>query len=84
MVLVAQFGTKAGQLKLSPEQLETLAELIEANNDATLEELCQMLEEKIGVRVSRATMGRMTQRLNMTVKKKRSVPQKKQARECKG
>lgn len=73
-----------GQLKLSPEQLETLAELIEANNDATLEELCQMLEEKIGVRVSRATMGRMTQRLNMTVKKKRSVPQKKQAKECKG
>ncbi len=50
VVFVAQFGTKAGQLKLSPEQLETLAELIETNNDATLEELCQMLEEKIGVR----------------------------------
>lgn len=73
-----------GQLKLSPEQLEALAELIEANNDATLEELCQMLEEKIGARVSRATMGRMTQRLNMTVKKKRSAPQKKQVKECKG
>jgi putative transposase len=72
-----------GQLKLTLEQLEILAELIEANNDATLEELCQMLEEKTGVRVSRATMGRMTQRLNMTVKKKHFSPQKKQAKECK-
>lgn len=58
-----------GQLKLTAEQLETLAELIEQKNDATLEELGQMLEEKTGVKVSRATMGRMTQRLNMTVKK---------------
>jgi transposase len=72
-----------GQLKLTLEQLETLAELIETNNDATLEELCQMLEEKTGVRVSRATMGRMTQRLNMTVKKKHFSPHKKQVKECK-
>jgi transposase len=43
--------------------------LIESNNDATLEELCDLLEEKIGIRVSRATMGRITQRLNYSVKK---------------
>lgn len=69
------------QLKLSPEQLAILAELIENNNDATLEELCRMLKEKTGVEVSRATMGRMTQRLNITVKKKRSIPQKKKRKE---
>jgi transposase len=57
------------KLKLTPEQLEILANLIENNNDATLEELCQLLQEKTGVTVSRATMGRMTQRLKLTVKK---------------
>jgi transposase len=31
----------------------------------TLEELCELLHEKIGVTISRATMGRMTQRLKM-------------------
>ncbi len=47
-----------------------LADLIENNNDATLDELCSMLQEKIGVKISLATMGRMTQRLKLTVKKK--------------
>ena len=57
------------QLKLPPKHLAILAKLIKTNNDATLEELCHLLTEKTGVVVSRATMGRMTQRLNITVKK---------------
>lgn len=57
------------KLKLTSEQLVSLGELIEANNDATLEELTDLFQEKTGVRISRATMGRMTQRLTMTVKK---------------
>lgn len=57
------------KLKLSPNQLALLAELIESNNDATLEELCDLLAAQTGVVVSRATMGRMTQRLKLTVKK---------------
>ncbi len=61
-----QGGSK---LKLTGEQLAVLAELIESNNDATLAELCVMLESKTGVVVSRATMGRMTNLLNITVKK---------------
>lgn len=60
------------KLKVNPEQLEILAELIEAHNDATLEELCQMFQQKTNVLVSRATMGRMSQRLNLTVKKNAS------------
>ncbi len=57
------------KLKLNPENLVLLAELIEHNNDATLDELCQMLKERSGVSISRATMGRMTQKLKLTVKK---------------
>lgn len=57
------------KLKVNPQQLEILAELIETHNDATLEELCQMFPEKTKVIVSRATIGRMSQRLNLTVKK---------------
>ena len=60
------------KLKVTPQQLEILAELIETHNDATLEELCQMFQEKTNVIVSRSTMGRMTQRLNLTVKKNSS------------
>ncbi len=57
------------KLKLNAEQIAVLAELIETNNDATLAELCVMLESKTGIFVSIATMGRMTNRLNLTVKK---------------
>jgi transposase len=65
------------KLKLYSEQLLILAELIEANNDATLEELRYLLYQKIGVTISRATMGRMTKLLNMTLKKKLFSPQPK-------
>ncbi|VEP16217.1 transposase [Hyella patelloides LEGE 07179] len=59
------------KLKLNSANLIVLSDLIEQNDDATLDELCQMLEEKTGVSISRATMGRMTQRLKLTVKKRR-------------
>ena len=55
--------------KIKGEQLVDLVEIIETNNDATLAELCDLLDEKIKVRVSRATMGRITQKLNYSVKK---------------
>lgn len=57
------------KLKLNQEQIVKLVEIMEANNDATLRELCKKLEEETGVKVSIATMGRMTQRLKWTVKK---------------
>lgn len=55
--------------KLSEEQKQVVAELVAADNDATLAELCDQLEARVGVRVSRSTMGRLTQQLNLTVKK---------------
>jgi len=66
--------------KLNQEQLIDLIEIIETHNDATLEELCERLAEKLQIRVSRATMGRLTQKLNYSVKKKLSTPQKKKVR----
>lgn len=58
------------KLKLTEEQLEVLGEIVSKNNDATLEELCKLLQERTTVKISRATMGRMMQRLNFTFKKK--------------
>jgi arginine repressor len=43
--------------------------LVEENNDAILVELCSRLEERTDVLVSRATIGRITQKLNLTRKK---------------
>ena len=53
------------------------AELIEGNNDATLEELRYLLYGRIGFSVSRATIGRMIKLLDITVKKKLSPLQVK-------
>lgn len=69
--------------KLQKEHLVTLIEIIESNNDATLEELCELLQEKSGIKVSRATMGRITLQLNYSVKKKLFMQRKKQTNEFK-
>lgn len=63
--------------KLNAEQLLILAQLIEVNNDATLEELRYLLYGKIGFSVSRATIARMIKLLDITVKKKLSSPRTK-------
>ena len=56
--------------KLRPEQEAVLATLIEENNDAILVELCAQLEQSVGIRISRATMGRYVQKLKLTPEKK--------------
>jgi transposase len=55
--------------KLSPEQEAVLVTLVEEDNDAILVELCDRLEQRVGVRISRATMGRIVQKLKLTRKK---------------
>jgi transposase len=55
--------------KLNESQLITLEALVAEHNDATLAELCQLLEEAVGVRISVTTMFRMLQRLKITLKK---------------
>lgn len=55
--------------KLNRQQLAVVAQLVEQDNDATLEELLRQLQATTGVKVSRATMGRIVQKLRLTRKK---------------
>lgn len=61
--------------KLTWEQVALITTLVSEDNDAILVELCARLSERTGVKVSRATMGRITQKLNLTRKKKQYMPQ---------
>jgi transposase len=56
--------------KLNAEQLSLVAALVESDNDATLAELCQQLQEKATMTISRSRMGRVLEQLNLTRKKK--------------
>lgn len=70
--------------KLNAEQVALVERLVEEDNDAILVELCERLEQQSGVRVSRATMGRLTQRLLLTRKKSHSMPVNETPNECNG
>lgn len=63
--------------KLNCEQLEILEQLVEANNDATLEELRQLLHEKTGVLIGRSTVDRMLKKINVTYKKNATSKRKR-------
>ena len=71
------------QPKLTHEQIGLVAQFIEQKNDATLIELCARLKTETGIQVSRATMGRLTQKLNLTRKKRHSMPANAIQSECK-
>ncbi len=66
-------GQKA---KINDKQSEILKKLVADNNDATLEELCRLFESLTQIKVSRATMGRMLQKLELR-RKKLSMQQNK-------
>jgi transposase len=57
---------------IEAEQLDIVKELVEEDNDATLQELSDRLEERTGVRFSLPTMCRLVQKLNLTRKKNTS------------
>lgn len=65
--------TEQTPTKLNPEQLSVLQQLVEANNDVTLEELREQLRQKTGVLIGRSTIDRMVKKLNLTGKKKHST-----------
>lgn len=69
--------------KLSPEYWSVVQELVEADNDATLKELCEQLEHRTGVRISISVLCRLLQKLKLTRKKSRSMPSKLQLNESK-
>lgn len=61
--------TQQTPTKLNEQQLSVLEQLVAAQNDATLEELRDRLEQKTGVSVSCSTINRMLIKLNLSVKK---------------
>jgi putative transposase len=69
--------------KVEPEQLEIVRQLVEEDNDAILDELCSSFYQKTQLRVSRATMGRIVEKLNLTRKKKRFTPANETQQESK-
>jgi transposase len=62
---------ETGDVAPRPDQLVSLIEIVEKNNDATLAEISQLLNEEEKVLVPRSTMGSLMQRLDLNRKKKR-------------
>ena len=57
---------------IDSEQLNIVNKLVDEDNDATLQELSDRLQQKIGIQVSIPTMCRLLQKLNSTRKKNSS------------
>lgn len=77
-MIACKVRTEQTSTKLSAEQLEVLQQLVEANNDATLEELRTLLNHQTGVLIGRSTVDRMVQKLNITVKKNTARQRKRE------
>jgi transposase len=58
--------------KFDSAQVAILQGIVQENNDATLEELAKLLDEKCGLKVSPSTICRQLQKLNLTLKKNSS------------
>jgi len=90
--LVTQLQTKGhiqpakqGGSAVSPvwQYKDHLLRIFEHKTDATLKEYCELLADETGLWVSQATMCRTFQKLNLPLKKKRSVVAKPRANESK-
>lgn len=67
------------QATLRAEHHEVLRELVAADNDATLPQLAQRLEERTQLKVSASTISRTLSKLKITRKKRVSKPAKSTA-----
>ena len=63
--------------KLNSAQLDILKNLVKANNDATLAELCDLLFQETNIRVGVSTMFRMLKKQDLTLKKNTSSERKR-------
>lgn len=63
--------------KLNSAQLDILKNIVEANNDATLAELCDLLKQETNIRVGVSTMFRMLKKQDLTLKKNTSSERKR-------
>ncbi len=60
--------------RITADDLPRLQRQLEAHNDATLEEHCQLWTEQTGITLSVSTMHRALKRLSITLKKRRFYP----------
>jgi transposase len=63
--------------KLNSAQLDILKNLVKANNDATLAELCDLIEQETNIRLGVSTMFRMLEKQNLALKKNTSSERKR-------
>ncbi|MCC5633607.1 hypothetical protein LC613_39915 [Nostoc sphaeroides CHAB 2801] len=70
-------------MKLSPDNIIVLGELVEQKNDATIDELREQLHQQTQVEVSSSTISRVLTSLELTRKKKRCTPLKDKPSEFK-
>ncbi len=70
------------QPKLNAEQLKLVKALVDADNDATLDELRDRLAAETSILMSRSSMGRIVQKLELTRKKKRCTRPRLRAHGC--
>lgn len=70
------------QPKLNAEQLTLVKALVDADNDATLAELRDRLAAETSILMSRSSMGRIVQKLELTRKKKRCTQPRPRAHGC--
>ncbi|NJK99466.1 MAG: transposase [Spirulinaceae cyanobacterium RM2_2_10] len=68
--LAPKVRTEQTPTKLNPAQLEQFSELVRTHNEATLNELRELVAEKLEVNVSRSTIDRMLKKLGFSRKKK--------------
>lgn len=70
------------QPKLNAEQLKLVKALVDTDNDATLDELRDRLAAETSILMSRSSMGRIVQKLELTRKKKRCTLQRPRVYGC--
>ncbi len=63
--------------KLNSAQLDILKNLVKANNDATLAELCDLIEQETNIRLGVSTMFRLLEKQDLTLKKNTSSKRKR-------
>jgi len=68
---------------LNSQQIDVLRQLVEEDNDATLQQLSVRLTEKTGIKVSIPTICRLLQKLELTRKKRLFMLMKPILNECK-
>jgi len=68
--------------KMDSEQIVVLLQIIDENNDATLEELAELFTQETGIEVSISTIHRISRKFDYTFKKKPCTPQKNIVTEC--